>query len=81
MKVWINYRDAPYSVGMILVAANSAEEAHKTFHADEIFGYMWSDWSDAIDDFYYKPNNWELIPMLEANVDKPQVIAEAGYTE
>lgn len=28
MKVWINYRSGGYSGGMILVAANSAEEAH-----------------------------------------------------
>lgn len=85
MKVYVNYRDGSYSGGMMLVAANSAEEAHKTFHADKRFGYMWDVWSwedpPYVLDEYYKPDNWELIPMLEAHVDKPQVLAEAGYTE
>ena len=40
MKVWVNYRSGVYSGGMILVAANSAEEAHEAFHADERLDYM-----------------------------------------
>lgn len=86
MKVWVNYRDdGGYSGGMILVAANSAEEAHTVFHADERLGYMWTYWSwedpPYISDEYYKPDGWKLMPLLEANVDKPQVLAQAGYTE
>lgn len=70
---------------MILVAANTAEEAHEVFHADERFDYMWTDWSwedpPYISDEYYKPDGRKLMPLLEANVDKPQVLAQAGYTE
>lgn len=84
MKVWVNYRDGGYSGGMILVAANTAEEAHKVFHSDEHHKWMWDDLSwanEPVEDYYYKPDGWKLMPMLEANVDKPQVLAEAGYTE
>lgn len=85
MKVWVNHRRGGYSGGMMLVAANTAEEAHEVFHADERFNYMWTDWSledpTCISDEYYEPDGWKLMPLLEANVDKPQVLAEAGYSE
>lgn len=85
MKVFANYRLGGYSGGMILVAANSAEEAHKVFHEDERFDYMWCDWSweDSryVEDFYYQLDDWKEMPMLQANVDVPQVLAEGGYTE
>lgn len=85
MKVWINKRCGGYSGGMILVAANSAEEAHKAFHADPNLDWMWGDitWETPpyVEEYYYLPENWEEMPMLEANVDTPQVLAEAGYTE
>ena len=69
MKVWINYEEYTEEKGLMIVAANSAEEAHKVFHEDDRFGYMWYD-----GDRYYYPNSWELIPELEANVDKAQVL-------
>lgn len=85
MKVFVNHRSGGYSGGMMIVAANSAEEAHKVFHSDERFDYMWTDWTEEespyIDDFYYSPDAWEELPMLEAHVDTPRVLAEAGYTE
>lgn len=85
MKVWINRRTGVYSGGMILVAANSAEEAHKVFHSDPNLGWMWYNitWETPpyVEDNCYQPENWEEMPMLESNVDKPQVLAEAGYTE
>ncbi len=83
MKVWINYRDNNYSGGMMLVAAHSAEEAHEVFHSNETLGWMWEEdeYAGYIYDSYYNSNTWELMPMLEANVDKPQVLAEAGYSE
>lgn len=85
MKVFVNYRDGGYSGGMILVAANSAEEAHKVFHADEYLYWMWDDvnWENPpyVEDHYYLPDGWKEIPMLEAHVDTPQVLAEAGHTE
>lgn len=85
MKVWANYRNGGYSGGMILVAANSAEEAHDAFHKDENYSYMFSVWNEPngvyVSDEYYYRDGWKQLPMLEANVDKPQVLAEAGYTE
>lgn len=85
MKVWINRRSGGYSGGMILVAANSAEEAHKAFHAETDLNWMWDNitWETPpyVEDKYYYPENWEEMPMLNANVDKPQVLAEEGYTE
>lgn len=81
MKVWVNYRSGGYSGGLILVAANSAEEAHETFHNDFCLTYMWNDIDGYVDDFYYYPNGWKELPNVVANVDKPQVLAEGGYTE
>lgn len=83
MKVWINRRSGGYSGGMILVAANSAEEAHKAFHDTPEYCNMWTSFPEDgyISDAYYYPDGWEEMPMLEANVDKPQVLAEEGYTE
>lgn len=85
MKVWINRRTGGYSGGMILVAANSAEEAHKVFHSDPDLNWMWDNitWETPpyVEDNYYQPENWEEMSMLQSNVDKPQVLAEAGYTE
>lgn len=81
MKVWINKRIGGYSGGMILVAANSAEEARRAFHDDPDFAHMWCRWGDYIDDDYYPSDGWEPMPLLDAKVKKPQVLAEAGYTE
>lgn len=85
MKVWINKRTGGYSGGMILVAANSAEEAHKAFHAYPDLYWMWDnitwDTPPYVLDHYYLPENWEEMPMIEAKVDNPQVLVESGYTE
>ena len=85
MKVFANYRSGGYSGGVILVAANSAEEAHKAFHENEYLKWMWNDinWENPpyVEDLYYKPDGWKEMPMLEAHVDKPQVLTEAGHSE
>lgn len=85
MKVFVNYRDGGYSGGLILVAANSVEEAHKTFHSDKDLYWMWDNitWENPpyVEDHYYQPDGWKEMPMLEAHVDTPQVLAEAGYSE
>lgn len=82
MKVWINYREGSYSGGILLVAANTAEEAHRTFHDDPNLGYMWDTTYDGyIDDYYYRADGWKEMPNMTSNVDKPQVLAEGGYTE
>lgn len=89
MKVWINKYIGGYGGGMIIVAANSADEAHKTFHKDENFRWMWED-NGFVDeeceidderDFIYLRSNWYCLENVVANVDTPQVLAEDSYTE
>ena len=81
MKVFINVRCGSYSGGMILVAANTKEEAIKAFREDEDYDWMWDKMEDGIDDMYYGEDGWMESTVLTANVDTPQVIAENGYSE
>lgn len=90
MKVWINKREGGYTGGMIIAAANSAEEAHKVFHEDERFEWMFQKgdldengvWDEnCIFDYYYKKENWQEAECLNAKVRTPQIIDECGYTE
>ena len=81
MKVFINVRCDSYSGGMILVAANTKEEAIKAFREDKDYDWMWYEIDDKIDDMYYGENGWMESTVLTANVDTPQVIAENGYSE
>lgn len=82
MKVWMNKRTGGYSGGMILVAANSGEEAHEVFHQDKDLGYMWDAYCDGtVCDYYYKPENWQEVPNLEYHGEIPCVIEEEGYAE
>lgn len=74
MKVFVNKRNGGYSGGMILVAANSAEEAHKAFHADENYDGMEID-------YYYQRNGWKEVEGLTCDTEIPCVIDEAGYAE
>lgn len=90
MKVFACRRIGSYSGGLAVVAANSKEEAYKVFHEDERYKFM-LDCTDDNGDYtedpmkcnsdYYRKELWCEIPNLTANVDKPCVIAEHGYTE
>ena len=81
MNVFINVRCGSYSGGMILVAANTKEEAIKAFREDKDYDWMWYEIDDKIGDMYYGENGWMESTVLTANVDTPQVIAENGYSE
>lgn len=82
MKVFMNKRQGSYSGGMILVAANNAEEAHKIFHQDKDLEYMWDAyWDGTVCDYYYMPENWQEVPNLEYHGEIPCVIEEEGYAE
>ena len=82
MKVFMNKRQGDYTGGLLLVAANSKEEAHKVFHQDVDLLYMWHEYSDGIvSDYYYEPEDWEEVTNLEYHGDTSCVIAEEGYTE
>lgn len=94
MKVWMCKRTddfGGYSGGLAVVAANSKEEAFKIFFEDRTYDWMVHkidvDTGDYIEDYtkwksyYYPLENWFECNVLTANVDKPCVIMEDGYTE
>ena len=91
MKVFMCERQGGYSGGLAIVAANSKEEAFKTFFEDEDYNWMVDKYDastyEYIDDFtkwrsdYYPIEKWFECKYLTANVDTPCVIAEHGYTE
>lgn len=91
MKVFMCKRTGGYSGGLAVVAANSREEAFKTFFEDEHNDWMVDkydvDTGEFTDDctkwrsHYYQMELWFECKVLTANVDKPCVIMEDGYTE
>lgn len=94
MKVFMCQRQGGYSGGLAVVAANSKEEAFKTFFEDEDYDWMVNKWTHTdehtevyTDDStkwrsdYYPIEKWFECKVLTANVDKPCVIMEDGHTE
>jgi hypothetical protein len=94
MKVFMCKRQEDYSGGLAVVAANSAEEAFKTFFEDEYNEWMVNKWThtddytkEYTDDYtkwhsdYYPLEKWFECKVLTANVENPCVIMEDGYTE
>ena len=90
MKVFMCQRQGGYSGGLAVVAASSVEEAFKTFFEDEDYDWMvykCDEDYNPTDDFtkwrsdYYPIENWFECKVLTANVDKPCVIMEDGYTD
>lgn len=73
MKVFVNKRIGNYSGGMILVAANSKEEAHKVMIEDDDCSWVWED--------EYKSENWQEVKGMTCDTDIPHVIDEDGYSE
>lgn len=87
MKVWINKRTGDYSGGLLLVAANSAKEAHELcLKSEKMECIYWIDYIEPnrektpIDDCYTW-DGWKEVPNLWYAGVKPCIIAEAGYTE
>jgi hypothetical protein len=91
MKVFMCQREGGYSGGLAVVAANSIEEAFKTFFEDKDYDWMVHKFDPVTfqytEDFtkwysrYYPIEKWFWCKTLTANVDKPCVIMEGGYTE
>ena len=89
MKVFMCQRQGGYSGGLAVVAANSAEEAFKTFFEDEDYEYMVDKYEigEFIEDFtkwhsdYYSIEDWFECKVLTANVNEPCIIMEGGYSE
>lgn len=84
-------REGSFSGGLAVVAANSKEEAFKTFFECKDFDWMVDkydiDTYEYTDDYtkwrthYYPMEFWFECKALTANVDKPCVIEEHGYSE
>lgn len=70
MKVYINKRTGGYSGGLIVIAANSPEEAHSTMYRDLEYGRD-----------YYEFQNWEELQGVSYAGDKPKLLAEDGHSE
>lgn len=81
MKVWMCKRSKGYSGGLAVVAANSKEEAIKTFFNNEEFCYLANVIDGELRVWEYQPEDWFECEILTANVDKPCIIMEDGYTE
>lgn len=91
MKVFINKRDALYSGGIIIVAANNVEKAQQVlletfpdevnmFDAD---GDVCFDKPECVskEHWFYKSNNWTELPEVTASFEKPTFLAEEGHSE
>lgn len=90
MKVFMCKRVGNYSGGLAVVAANNCEEAYIVFHTDarykDALEYFDEDGNYSEDPLivgsrYYPKENWFEVPLLVANVEKPMVINENGYSE
>lgn len=90
MKVFMCKLQNDYGGGLAVVAANSKEEAFKTFCEDPDKAWMVNKYTDDFkrtDDYtkwssdYYPKDKWFECKVLTANVDKPCVIMEDGYFE
>lgn len=91
MKVFMCQRQGDYNGGLVVVAANNAEEAFKTFFENSDYDWMIdkfdSETGEFTDDFTkwhsddYPIDKWFECKILTANVDKPCVIMENGYKE
>lgn len=82
MKVFGCTREGSYTGGIILVAANSIEEALEAYRNDSDYDYQWYEYEKGkIDYEYYQPERWKEYSQLEYKGDKPCVILEEGYTE
>ena len=82
MKVFGCTRDGCYSGGIILVAANSIEEAIDVYRNDSDYNYQWYEDEDGYlycDCYPFK--KWREYPQLSYNGDEPCVILEEGYSE
>ena len=93
MKVYGCKSDIIYGGGLILVAANSKEEAYLTAAYDDKTSCLF-DWSDD-DDIWCNPDGninyctsdtyplekWHEVEYLSTDLSEPQIIVEDHYTE
>lgn len=89
LKLFAAKRESGYSGGLIVVAANSIDEAYKTYlewvestdNAHRLYErYEYVDGSVDVYDKYPK-DKWYEIPAVKVICDESRVIDEGGYTE
>ena len=91
MKVFGCTPQLCYSGGIVLVAANTIEEAFLLAASDEKIGYLF-DWHDDewcwippdgninhVSTHWYPLDKWREYPELTANVETPRVILEESH--
>lgn len=91
MKVFINKREGLYSGGIIIVAANTAEEAQRILLSafpDEFCmldkdGDMCYEEAECItkEHWYYKKENWTELYGVNSIFEVPTFLAEDGHSE
>lgn len=93
MKVFACKRQGGYSGGLIIVAAETKEEAFLIAAMDEKTSWMFEwcdedgmycepDWNiDHVRSCYYPLDKWEEVENLFTDLKIPQVILENGHSE
>lgn len=88
LKLFAAKRESDYSGGLIVVAANTIDEAYKTYidwveSTNNVHLYERYDYMDGSVDVYnkYPKDTWYEIPQIKVICDAPKVIDEDGYTE
>lgn len=89
MKVFKNTMHGGYCGGCLLVAAPNKEEAVKAYLKNKDLNYQW--WYNGektpetdlenVDFTCYDLDDWEEVPKMSYDCDKPQVILEESYQE
>lgn len=82
MKVFCCKNQCTYGGGLILVAANTKEEAFSIASVDEDTNWLFykMESGELVSDTY-PINEWYEVEHLSTNLLKPQVIIEDHYTE
>ena len=89
LKLFAAKRESGYSGGLIVVAANSIDEAYQTYinwvedTGNPYCLYERYNFGSGDVDVYdkYPRENWYEIPQIKVICDTPKVIDEGGYTE
>ena len=82
MKVFCCKNQCSYGGGLILVAANTKEEAFSVASVDEDTNWLFykMESGELVSDTYPK-NEWFEVEHLSTDLSEPQVIVEDHYSE
>ena len=75
MKLWVNRARCKYggAGGLIVVAANTQEEAHSLLKTEDGFQEYYEE--------YYHFENWKCVDDIVVNMNIPCIIDEDSYVE